>query len=105
MSQNLQTNAKRLIALTKLKTREVKTVLKNANASFINALSEIALNVREGTVKASNKLKNTKLVKALSQKTTPLKIKYQLICAAAAPIIVQALVSSVLAVLQVLRNG
>ena len=105
MSTNLSKCAKKLILFTRLKKREARKFLQAANASIINALSEIAYNVREGVVKVSNRLKNSKLVKVLSQKTTPLKIKYQLLCAAAAPIIAQALVSAVLAILEALRYG
>ena len=102
MSSNLKICAKRLIKFTRLTKTEAKRFLKAVNARLINALSEIAFNIREGTVKVSKRLKNSKLVKTLSQKSTPLKLKYQLLCAAAAPVIVQALVSSVIAVLQAL---
>ena len=102
MSDNLKKCAKRLIKFTKLRKTEAKKFLKSISRDVINALSEIAHNIREGFGTVATKIKNSKLVKTLSQKSVPLQFKYQLLCAAAAPIIVQAIVSSVIAVLHAL---
>ena len=105
MSGNLKSCASRLIKFLKLSRKDAKKFLKAASARIIKALSEIAFNVREGTVNVSNRVKNSQLVKGLALKSVSLKTKYKLLCAAAAPVIIQALVSSVVAVLEALRNG
>ena len=105
MSANLKRNVARLLRFVKLKKRDSQRALKSADASFINALSEIALNVRDGVVNVTKRVQNSKLVKTLSRKEIPLKQKYRLLCAAAAPVFVHVLVSSVIEILKILKNG
>jgi hypothetical protein len=105
MSDNLKRCARRLLQFAKLGKAEARRALKTAKSNIINALSEIAYNLREGTVNISKRIRNSKIVKTLSQKSVPLKTKYRLLCAAAAPVIVQAIVSSVIAILEALRYG
>ena len=105
MTDNLKRNVSHLLKFVKLKKRESKKALKSASASFINALSEIALNARDGVVKVAKRVQNSKLVKALARKDIPLKQKYRLLCAAAAPAIIHSLVSCVIGILKDLQNG
>ena len=105
MSANLKRSATRLLKFRKLGKVDAKKFLKLVSRNIINALSEIALNIREGVVKVSTRIKNSKLVKTLAERQAPLNLKYRLLCAAVAPIIVQSLVSSVVAVLETLKNG
>ena len=105
MSANLKRCASYLIKLLKLKTAEARKFLKLVTRNIINALSEIALNIREGVVNVSTRIKESKLVKTLAQKRAPLRTKYRLLCAALSPAIVKGLVTAVLAILETLRNG
>ena len=105
MSANLKRCATRLLKFAKLKKADAKKFLKSVSRNIINALSEIAFNIRQGVVNVATKIKNSKLVKTLAEKRLSHKVKYNLICAAAAPIIVQALVSSVIAILGALKHG
>ena len=105
MSANLKRSAARLLKFAKLKKADAKKFLKSVSRNIINALSEIAFNIREGVVNVATNIKNSKLVKALAEKRLPLKNKYRLLCTAVAPIIVQSVVASVIAILEVFKNG
>ena len=105
MSANLKRCAKKLIKFLKLKTADARRFLKSVTRNIINALSEIALNIREGVVNVSTRIKESKLVKTLAQKRAPLGTKYRLLCAALSPTIVKGLVTAALAILETLRNG
>ena len=105
MSANLKICAKRLLKFVDLKKSDAKKFLKAANSRLIQALSEIAFNIREGVVKVSNRVKNSQIVKGLSLKTVPLKTKCRLLCTVSAPLVIQALIASVVAVLRSLTDG
>ena len=105
MSANLKRSAARLLKFAKLKKTDAKKFLKSVSRNIINALSEIAFNIREGVVNVSTRIKNSKLVKALAEKRLPLKNKYRLLCAAVAPVVVQSIVASVIKILEVFKNG
>ena len=105
MSDNLKQNADKLIRFSKLKLRDAKRALKSCSRKFVHALSEIALNVRDGIVDVSSRIKNSRLIKGLSQKKVPLKTKYRLLCAGASPIIVQANIAAVAEILKSFKNG
>ena len=105
MSDNLKRCAARLLQFATLGRTEARRALQSVTRDIINALSEIAYNLREGAARASDRLKNSKLVKTLSQKGVPLKTKFKLLCTATAPVVVQALVSSVKTILEALRDG
>ena len=93
MSSNLKRSAARLLKFVKLKKADAKKFLKSVSRNIINALSEIAFNIRQGVVNVSTRIKNSKLVRALAEKRLPLKNKYRLLCAAVAPVIVQSIVA------------
>ncbi len=105
MSANLKRCAKSLIRFTNFKKSDARKFLKSVSGNIINALSEIAHNVREGTVEVATRIKNSKLVKTLAQKRIPLQQKYRLLCAAAATVVIKAIVASVIGVLAALQNG
>ena len=105
MSANLKRSAVRLLKFVKLKKADAKKFLKTVSRNIINALSEIAFNIREGVVNVSTRIKNSKLVRALAEKRLPLKNKYRLLCAAVARVIVQSIVASVIEILEVFKNG
>ena len=60
MSANLKRSATRLLKFSKLKKADAKKFLKSVSRNIINALSEIAFNIREGVVNVATKIKKFK---------------------------------------------
>ena len=105
MSDNLRKFALKLIKLSKLRTKEVKEILKTASRKLINVLSEIAYNAREGVFKVVSRLRNSKLIKTLSDKKTKLETKRLILRSVAASFVVKALLKAATGVLSEITHG
>jgi len=100
MSADLRKVAGKLIKLASFSPKDIKATLNHASRRLIAVLSEIALNAKEGIFQVSNKVKHSKIVKILSDKTRKLKEKKTILRTIAAPIIVRLLLNACITVLQ-----
>ena len=104
MSDKLKKCAAKLIKLAGLPKRDIKPILKTASRRLVDVLSEIAYNVKNGAVSVTDKIKNSKVVKILGNKLSNLKTKKTVLCTAAAPIVVQIILTACIEILKALCN-
>ena len=96
MSQALRQVAKKLIRLARLNLTQLKQALKSTTRNIIKALSEIAFNIKAGVAKVTNKIKNSRIIKALADKDIHLTVKRKILKSPAAGVIVLAILKAVL---------